>query len=250
MNHETKRALARVLELPFVGSSIGWVLNERIRSRGLTIETSGLAPKIKSQLFFGTYEAAEIRAVQRHLRPDLDVIELGASIGVLTCHIRRKVAAGARLYAVEASAEAAAMISRNLRHNGLQDNVTVLNAALTADSAPVQFDPGSTNIAGRVCDGPANAQGIAVRPVTLAELVAELGFVEYSMVCDIEGSEVGVLSSESAALARCAQMIIELHPAKFRNRLYTVDDLVGILQTAYGYRLRSRYGNVCVFDRK
>src|SRR5690349_13747309 len=114
-----KTRMARVTELKPIGIAIGKLFDERIPSRGLRIESRGLAPEVKSQLLFGTYESAEIRAVHRHLRSDLDVIELGASIGVLSCHIRRKLAMDRHLYAIEPDPNLVKSIEENLQANGL-----------------------------------------------------------------------------------------------------------------------------------
>src|SRR5689334_10363390 len=108
-----KTRAARTTELKPIGIAIGKLFAERIPSRGLRIHSDGLASEIKSQLLFATYESAEIRAVCRHLRTDLDVIELGASIGVLSCHIRRKLAIDHHLYAIEPDPD----LVKSIEHN-------------------------------------------------------------------------------------------------------------------------------------
>ena len=243
-----KRTLARLSELEVFGTSIGRVFNQRVPSRGLRIDTRELAPSIKSQLLFRTYESAEIRAVQRHLRPDLEVIELGASVGVLSCHIRRTLEPRRHLYCVEANEFAAKMIPVNLELNGLNHNVVVFHAAIAYGSGHGQFQPGETTISGRVTEGLPSAS-VSVPTVTLSTLIRDFSIGEYALVCDIEGSEWEMIAEEISAFRDCAQIIIELHSAVRSGKPCNADDFIGMLADTCNFHLKSRCGGVYVFDR-
>ena len=241
-----KQSLARLSEMEILGVSVGRAFNEVVPSRGLRIDTRELAPSIKSQLLFRTYESSEIRAVRRYLRSDLDVIELGASIGVLSCHIRRKLQPTRRLYCVEANERAAKMIPVNLELNRLNDNVTVIHAALAYGDCETQFRPSETNISGRIGEESASSS-VSVPAITLETLIRNLSIGEYALVCDIEGSEAEMIIKDASALRKCAQMIIELHPsAGWSNP----DDLIALLCGSCNFSLLYRQGGVCVLERR
>src|ERR1700730_12780210 len=81
-----KRVIARIICHPLIGRIISLVFRDRIPSRGSLIHTKDKAvvPSVKAALFWGLYESAEVRFVKEFLRSDLDVIELGSSLGVVT----------------------------------------------------------------------------------------------------------------------------------------------------------------------
>lgn len=239
-----KLRVARLTELKPVGMAIGKLFDERIPSRGLRIQSRGLAPQVKSQLLFHTYESAEIWAVRRHLRSDLDVIELGASIGVLSCHIRRKLAIDRRLYTVEPDPDLVKATEQNLQANGLDSGVTIVNGAISKSSGEQNFIRGNTNLNGHATQLSINGT-IAVESVTLGELIAQFGIGEYALVCDIEGFEAELFTDDFEALGKCGQIILELHQLEDSGR----ERLIEQLQLMHGFNLQARYGNVHVLAR-
>ena len=239
-----KIRMARSVELKPIGIAIGKVSDERIPSRGLRINSRGLAPEVKSQLLFRTYESAEIRAVCRHLRSDLDVIELGASIGVLSCHIRRKLAIDRHLYAVEPDPDLVKSIEQNLKAHGLRPGVTIVNRAISKNLGGQKFIQGNTNLSGHATQLSTN-ETITVATLTLGDLIAQFGIGEYALVCDIEGSEAELIAGEFAALDKCEQIIVELH----RREDSDPERLIQQLRRRHGFNLQARYGNVHVLAR-
>jgi hypothetical protein len=98
----TKRTLARFLAGRLAGRVVGGLLPHRIPSRGMRLfYPPWLLPQMKAMLFWGIYESAEIRFVQRYLRADFDAIELGSGIGCVSSAIGRKLAKGKKLVCVE-----------------------------------------------------------------------------------------------------------------------------------------------------
>jgi len=241
--------MARISELRLIGASIGSAFRDEIPSRGFKFRTQGLAYQTKSQLLFRTYESAEIRAVQRHLRRDLDVIELGAGIGVVSCHIRRHINPTQHLYCVEANSAAAQIIDDNLALNGMTSGVTVVNAALAHTAEHVHFIRGATIADGRIAESSCSCQGNSVPAVTLKTLLSRFGIHQYALVCDIEGSEAAMIATDSYALRKCVQIIIELHHSRYLDRQYEPDELLHAL-CDLSFCLRTRDGNVCVLDRR
>src|SRR3569623_274442 len=88
-----KRFIGPLLANRWTGLVAARVLRDRIPHRGLTIDTSSpvVTPEIKAALRMRVYESSEYRFVRRYVPTDCDVIELGGSLGVISCTIRRRI---------------------------------------------------------------------------------------------------------------------------------------------------------------
>jgi len=210
-----------------------------------------IAPTTKAALFWKTYESAEIRFVQKYLPQELDVLELGSSIGVLSCFIRKRLRKEARLICVEAHPGLTQHIPLNLKLNELLDNVYVLNKVIDYDQAnSVHFSPGASCTTGHVTRTKRGVPGsISVRTVTLSALIAAFQIDKYVLVADIEGHEVQIIRRDEEALSNCQHLIIELHPTTYEGYRVSVDDMLKELVDTLGFDLRDRYGNVVYLTR-
>lgn len=96
--------IGRLLMQPVIGRLAARLFDHRIPHHNLTIQTSSrlVSDRVRASLLLGGYESAEYRFVKRHIPADASVIELGASMGVMACHLRRRVAPPHRVIAVEA----------------------------------------------------------------------------------------------------------------------------------------------------
>src|SRR4051812_6437349 len=94
-----KTAIADLLCSSFIGNLLSRAYSDRIPNGGLVVDTShpSVTPQLTASIFWRIYEGAEIRFVHQFLRPDLDVIELGSSIGVLSCHIKQRLLPSCKL---------------------------------------------------------------------------------------------------------------------------------------------------------
>jgi FkbM family methyltransferase len=250
-----KTAVAGLLCQPLVGRVVARMLHDRITSAGCDVDTSpaAISPSIKASLFWGLYESAEIRFVQRYLRTDLDVVELGSSLGVVTCHIRRILPPGRRIVCVEADSSLLPILKSTLQRNACAGNVTIVTGAIDyapANRAGALFVPGPTSIEGRLAAAGEAGAHVRVRPLTLSDVLQRGGIDgAFTLVCDIEGAEAEVAVHEEAALARCQQAIVELHPATLDNAPVGPDELLDRFIGRHGFHLRDRRGSVCVLER-
>jgi hypothetical protein len=125
-----------------------------------------------------------------------------------------------------------------------------VHGAIDYSGAPdVELLLGDYSFSGRVRGDGSEAMAQRVRTMTLAQLLGDRGFGDYVLVSDIEGAEAGIVAEEYDALARCQQLVCELHDARRGDHLYSAADLSELLRGQHGFRLRDRYGNVCVFER-
>ena len=218
------------------GRFIGWIFRQRIPHRGCIIDTSSplVSPRVKARLFWRLYEHNEVGAVRRYLPPHLDVIELGASIGVLSCQVLRKQQSG-RLIAVEANPALVPITERNIALNGFSDRATVLNAVVGREPGGfADFTVSDTTLSGRVGSP---GEGVQVPVVSLASLLAEHQIENYALVSDIEGAEAGFMLGKPSALSGCRLLIIELHPSQVPPPGATVAELMSAAIQIHGFHL-------------
>jgi len=249
-----KKLGTNLLCCPAVGRLIAKVFRDRIPARGLQIATDSpsIAPELKAMLFWGIYESAEARFVDEYLRRDLDVVELGGSIGFISACIRRRLAPSQRLVCVEANAALLPIIEKTLALNELDRGVTVVHGAIDywTEGSLVRLAFTRWHVETRLADlGSEVTKNECVVPrITLSALLKEHNIGDYVLVSDIEGAEKGLLVRDRQALARCRQILIELHAGTVQGRTFGPDDLIAdCLQM--GFALRDRYGSVCALDR-
>lgn len=239
---------ARGMCNPLVGRALNVAFSQRIPTRGLRIDTraDGVMPETTASLFFGLYESAEIRFVRRHLRRDLDVLELGASIGVVTAHIAQHIARDRRVVAVEANPALLGLIGRNVRHNAHRPAEVVHGAVSYGGDPRVVFSVAERNVdsgIGRV------GRPISVQAVTLSGLAERHGLSRIALVSDIEGAEAGMIFDDPAGLSHCEQLLIELHDTCYNGQQLSIRDLRHALECNHHFKLVDMHGAVHVFSR-
>src|SRR5207302_3507634 len=85
--------------------------------------------------------------VRDFLEPDLDVVELGSSLGVVALHILRKQSPHRKLICVEANPYLIETIQENLSRNEQGRHTTVIHAAIDyGASDEVKFNTSEDNL--------------------------------------------------------------------------------------------------------
>lgn len=248
--YRIKRFIAAALCHELVGRIIARIVANNIRSGKALIDTSSpaISPSIKASIFWGFYESAEIRFIDSELRTDLDVVELGSSVGVTASHIAARLDNERQIVCVEGNPALIPVIKRNARRNW-DGRVSVVHAAITPslNGAQLQFAvrPNTTE-SGLMSEGPVQ---IDVPTSSLSRICAQFAVSDYVLVSDIEGAEVAFIYGDDGALNRCQQIIIELHDSCLTTERLNIADLSRRLIQTHGFRLRKQYGPVFVFDK-
>jgi FkbM family methyltransferase len=250
-----KVRIGQALSSPALGTLIAHACRDRIRSKGIVIDTS--APEFtavaKAQLAFGIYENAEISFIRRYLRGYLKVLELGASLGVTAAHIIDVAAPGAEVICVEANPHLLATLRATTTASAARtgSRVAVIHGAVPPDPAnpsrSVVLTLGRSHLgsrAGPVSDGDPGRR-LEVPAVDLAEVIRD--WSGYGLVCDIEGAEAALILSRHSVLTRASRLVIELHETTYRQAAVTVADLKNALLTM-GFSPIAENGRVIVLD--
>ncbi|HEX4695913.1 FkbM family methyltransferase [Sphingomonas sp.] len=243
-----KRFIGPLLANRWTGIVAARVLRDRIPHRGLTIDTSSpvVTPEIKAALLMRGYESSEYRFVRQYIPTDCDVIELGGSLGVISCTIRRRIDPARRQFIVEADPRLAKALRRNLAINHCDNNVEVIETAISYDPGEtVSFALGESSVSGRIAADGGSLPTIEVPACTLGQLIKRHGLTNFALVSDIEGVEWRILQHDLDALARARMIVMETH--KF-SPYGTYDDLIAALLATGRFSLRDRHGPVIVLE--
>lgn len=249
----TKQAVGKALANAFTGRLIARLYRDRIPAGDLLMDTSSplILPEVKALLALGMYESAERRLVTTHLRCDLPVVELGASIGYVTGHISRRVPP--RHVAVEANALLFPLIERLLQLNGLPMVQLIHGAIDYSGQSTVRFCVHSFNTGSTVVDGEReshDASEVEVPSFTLRDIVVREALEEFAMVCDIEGAERALIMEEDLhVIQRCQQMVIELHSGIYKHQHMSSDSLARAVKERWEMQPVLRDGNNWLFGR-
>jgi FkbM family methyltransferase len=161
--------------------------------------------QVRAAVLWRLYERAEIGLIHRHLPEDVDVVELGASLGVTACHALSVLGRDRRLVAVEANPSLIGPLEQCLDDT----RATVVHAAIDYSGSPTaKLGVHSSTLlssvggCGTVVDVPA---------MTLSDLLDTHGIGRFALLCDIEGAEAGILFDDPGSLERCELAIIEQH---------------------------------------
>lgn len=250
-----KRKLAPIISNTATGYLLGVLFRNKIPFRGVIVDTScesRIRRKTVSDLVFKIYERAEIDHVRAHLDGNLDVVELGGSIGVNSMQIRKKQAPEKRLFVIEADPELALILSNNFKINNLGNSVTVLNSAIDySGKKTVSFSKEESNLSGKVLmenQNPEKKNTITVNAIQLSKVLEENSISEYVLVSDIEGMEIPIFIEDERALLKCKQIFIEIDGVSYKGKRYSVEDIISTINSM-GYHTIARYHNCVAFQK-
>ncbi len=120
---------------------------------------------------------------------------------------------------------------------------TLLNRAYSTREKELQFEVSSDHTANRRSSG-GSMDSKVVPCITLRELIAENRIQKYTLVSDVEGSEIEFLMEEEEALRGCQMMIIELHRGVYEGQQLEVADLRRIIVEKLNFKVVQEHGRL------
>jgi FkbM family methyltransferase len=211
------------------------------------LREANMDKKLIAAIFWGIYESAEIRFVEKYFKGEVDAIELGASCGVVSSHIVSKLQGNKRrLIGVEANHSLSKTWQSNVAvHNVNGADVLFLNRAISYHGDSVKFALSSNTTESKIATSDVGEnEYIEVSSITLSRLIQEYQISnDYALFCDIEGAELQLFLNEDNSLKKCKYLFIELHESNEQGIYYSVDDLNLLIQKR-GFKLIDRHGPV------
>ena len=184
---------AKLLNYEEVGSWAEW-LGNRASIDGVAIQLDNrlLKEYFKGLLVLGLYEQYERSIIQKYLPTNKPVIELGASIGVVSCIVNSRLTRPDQHVVVEANPALIPTLKKNRELNGSQ--FTIIEAALGYGSASIPFFSNGVSLLGSIYHG--GGQKLEVPTKSLQAIAENAGFQHFTLISDIEGSEIGLIEHE------------------------------------------------------
>ncbi len=213
----------------------------------LSIPDRCLSPTLIEALQSGRYEHTEAAALERHLKPEDCVLDLGAGAGYLSCLAARIVGAD-RVTAVEANPDMITAIRANLDANGAAGAYLVEGAIVPDDyhDETVRFRRNAAFWAAALAEEGAKPGGrlSEVAALRLTPLLAE--FRPSVVMMDIEGAEAKLSSQRWPEHVRL--LVMEIHTGRYGARaLQRIFD--GLSASGLTYMPWGSRGETVVFQR-
>jgi FkbM family methyltransferase len=207
---------------------------------------------IRQQLDAGSYEAKEARFIQEYLRPGSEVLELGASLGIVSSVIfgRRP----SRLVSYEAVPCLADIARQMVAHNHPDAPWELVQCAIAAEGvSEVSFawSPEYTQ-GGSVARDSGEGEGVTLRvpAASLSGVIERHGLKSSAgLVMDIEGMEWELARRQAAGLRHFAGIIVECHDITDGGRHVPHAQVLEEITRA-GFDIVDRRGKVAVLMRR
>ncbi len=202
-----------------------------------------LPDKVKAAVFWNLYESAEARLIRRWLPTDRPVVELGASLGIISRLILSRMTQP--FICVEANPSLIPAIRYNLK-SFAKHPYSIIQKAIHYSGQPVSFIwKEGENLTGKI----ATQGGELVESTSLAAILKDNNLDSITLVMDIEGAEIEIIMEDQDALQKCDWIFAELHACEYQGQPFSVEQVSrSILER--GFQLTARDGNCFAYQRK
>ena len=253
LKHRLKRRVFRALCHPWIGLWIYRVFKGRIPNirtgKRFIMPLNYCNFSNHASVFWGFYESAEIRLINRYLSPHFPVIELGGSLGIVSSYINSKIA-GQRHIVVEANPFIISTIENNLLalNESRPNCAEVINAAIGYKGEETFISISSNNTESKVVSDGQQSNHVKVFTINLEQLIDRLDGQPFTLVCDIEGSEIELVHNEPKAIEKCKWIFMEIHAGFYESRIHTIEETLDKILNL-GFTIKAKDGNVYYFER-
>lgn len=229
---------------------IDWLYKDEVSFKGesIGVRYPEVTAEVKARLVWGIYESAEVRAIEKYLDPNTDVIELGGGIGAVSCVILNKIKEEKKLTILEANQNLVQIIKENVDNNYPTYNVRIISKAVVGEKRvrKVVFDVEDNYRKGKISKEDKSGTN-TVQCLSFGEIIEDRR-KSYTLVADIEGSEVGIIENGRDYLKQCSSLIIELHSTTYNGNTVRICDMVKKIREL-DFELLEKDGNVFVFKK-
>ncbi|MBK0382056.1 FkbM family methyltransferase [Pedobacter sp. SD-b] len=250
MLNNIKAKLWVALTSPRIGNLIitYFIKNGFINTSAGFVKVGSKASKPISLIFWGLYEREDIYFIKNHLPKNIPVIELGASLGVTTTQICKKVGTKTKVVSVEANPNLFSSLLETKEKNKLY-NLEIISAAIDySGNSEISFSVNESTLSSSKSASDLNT---TVSTIQLSKIIKDNHFSEYSLVCDIEGAEIELLLCEKNkdVVSACKTIIIELHTTHFEDKTYQIKELSNMFKQKFSMEIVAQKGTTFVFNK-
>jgi len=187
--------------------------------------------------------------LRTYIDPTLPVIELGASLGVISCLTNKKLLNPSKHVVVEANPDLIPLLEANRERNGC--SFTVLHAAVSYSADEVEFLISDSILASSATqmDGRFGiSRRVKIPTISPQDILDKFGFTECTLICDIECGEVELVHQEIDTIKKhVSTILMEIHNTTLARQ--TVDSVVRTLNVA-GFTLAHQIRKTYIFTRQ
>lgn len=240
--------ISKIIASNLAGAIISKLFSDKIPFYESTIFTTSpeIKNSVKALIFWKIYESSEVRFVRKYLKGNLDIVELGSSIGVLSVQLG-KSKGNKKMINVEASPKLIPILNNNLLKNEIQ-NYSICNCAIGKENEKLWFEYGEKNTGGKITEKK-SGNGEYLSTKSLKSILVENNISEYMLVCDIEGAELALIKNEPKSFSKCKVVIMEAHSTSYEGKNYSPEDIKQELINL-GFSLLEEHGPNFVLIRK
>ena len=186
------------------------------------------SPAFKDFLKDNPHEAGEVKFLESIVEEGMNVIDIGANIGITTVTVAKKIGRRGKIYSFEPTPEYFNILKENVSSNGLE-NVKVYELAVTdqVGRAPFYQKELSSGIAFEE-----GAKKFEVSTTSIDRFLSEEKIERIDLInMDCEGSELLVLKGAKETLRKNkVKIFCEIHHDFLKQLGQSVQDLVQYLQ--------------------
>jgi protein O-GlcNAc transferase len=154
---------------------------------------------------------SEIDLCRQILRPGMNVIDVGANVGVYTFLFARCVSKSGKVYAIEPTPGCLECLRATTTQNKLNNSVQVIEAAVGEEPGEVYLVDEGASVFNRIVTDPMSVveETKPVQQITLDELWISEGHPSIDLLkVDAEGAEVPVLKGGKKVIETCTPIIM------------------------------------------
>lgn len=188
------------------------------RRAGVSRTVNGVPLRVASPvrgLFTADYDRPLADFLRGHIEPGSEVWNVGANVGIWVLQIATWVGPDGKVVAFEPNATTAEVLRENVRLNGLQARVEIVESAVGEEVGHVEFFAAGTDGMSRA--GQPNpllpdATARRVPVTTLDAFAASRPRLPSWILMDVEGGEISALRGARHVLEE-SRIAVELHPS-------------------------------------
>jgi FkbM family methyltransferase len=182
------------------------------------------------------HNAREVALLRSITKPGMQVMEIGANIGLTVMTIAEAVEEDGHLYAFEPVREDYVSLLANLSCNKIA-NVSAYNLAVSNQTGRIPFykrQGGASGVVPTIGGEKIWVEAISINEFVIVEKISKIDFLNI----DCEGSELLVLQGAQSILEKQApQILCEIHHESLRELGQSADEVIHFLSD-FGYCIR------------